>query len=517
MGSVRRRLTLVLATGFVVLTAGAGLCLDRVVASSLTAEFDEALSTKARTFRALTEQERDQIELDYTKETMPEFERAERPEYFQFWLDDGTVLLRSKGLGPAGDLPRTPSLSTAPSIRDVTLPDGRPGRVVQFAYVPRASGTTGEPEDAIDPEVIGKVTGKRALILAVARGREALDRTIGRVRTAILAVAAAAALLAVLLVWRALSSGFRPIDEISAQVERLDADRLGTRVDVPGTPRELARVVGQLNALLGRIEGAVERERRFTGNVAHELRTPIAELRALAAVGTRWPGDEASVEQYFRDVEAIAGRMERLVADLLLLARCQAGVERVERRPTSLREVVATAWSRHARAGAERGLRVTMDVPEDLEVETDASRLGVVLSNLLGNAVSHSRQGGEVRCVALRTGSRFQLDVANDAEPLDPEDLLHLTEPFWRKDSARSSEEHSGLGLALVAALGSLLRLEIRFSQDGDGTFRVRLDGDASDVAAPPGGGGDRGDPLDGPPKQALRWAPEIPSCGGSS
>jgi signal transduction histidine kinase len=509
MYSLRRRLLLVLATGFGVLTVGSGLVLSDVVAARITAEFDTVLLAKARAFVALTEQEAGQIELDYVPETMPEFERAERPEYFQYWLDDGTMLLRSRRL--LVDLPRHPALAAEPRIRDVTLPDGRPGRLIELAYVPKAGGAGGDPTPGPGPEAIGPAPAGHSVILVLARDRIDADRLIAGVRTAIFGVGGVALALAVLLVWRVLVAGFRPLDLVTAQVERLDADRLGARVALPRTPSELARVVLELNRLLDRLETSLERERRFAGNVAHELRTPLAELRTLAAVGARWPEDRASVTRFFDDVEAIAGRMEGVVTDLLLLARCHAGIESVAAQTVSLGEAVSTAWSRVSARKLLGPLRTDLGFclqgVEDVVIESDPGKLAMILTNLFGNAVSYASPNTEIRCSLRRTGARFQLEVANVAERLSPAELQRLAEPFWRKDEARSAEEHAGLGLTLVAALAALLGLEVRYAQDDDGTFRVVLTGAAQERRAVP-------TCAEGRPPHADRRAPALPTQG---
>jgi signal transduction histidine kinase len=183
--------------------------------------------------------------------------------------------------------------------------------------------------------------------------------------------------------------------------------------------------------------------------------------------------------RFFDDVNDIAGRMEGVIADLLLLARCQAGVEKAVSSPTSLRQVITSTWSRLAPSASSTGLRFRLDLPDDLVVESDPGKLAIVLANVLGNAVSYSRPNSEICCVGKKGGSRFQLDITNTADPLSPADLESLTNPFWRKSEARSSAEHAGLGLSVVSALAMLLRLDIGFDQDQNGTFRVRLAGRA--------------------------------------
>jgi signal transduction histidine kinase len=311
-------------------------------------------------------------------------------------------------------------------------------------------------------------------VMVVARSREQLDGLIASTRFAILGAGAAAALLAAILVWLAVTAGLRPVRTISEQVRTLHAENLRARVAAPGAPSELAPIVQQLNGLLARLEASFERERRFASHVAHELRTPIAELRSLAEVGGRWPEDLASTRRFFTDVHDIAGRMERVVVDLLLLARCHAGVEKAQRRPVRLAPLV------RSQPGADR---VEIDVPEDLVVDSDPGKLSLIVTNLLDNALAYATPGGSVRCGAEARDGRFQLEIVNPSGPLTEEDMRNLAEPFWRKDRARSPEGHSGLGLSLVAALAQLLGLEVSFRHEG-GLFRARLCGD---LAAPAG------------------------------
>jgi signal transduction histidine kinase len=471
--SVRRRLTIVLAAGTALVVLGAGLVLDRALRAQVTGEFDAALLARARALVALTEEEAGRIELDYVPETMPEFEREEAPDLFQFRLDDGRTLLRSRRL--EGDLPRL-GPPGEPGARDATLPGGRAVRVVEIAFVPRRGVPGNEAGEA--PPAEGDAA-RRGVLLAVARGRESLDPLLSRMRLAVLGVGALAALLAAVLVSGALAAGFRPIERVASQVRRIDAEGLGARVATDGVPAELVPVVLQVNALLARLDEAFERERRFTGHVAHELRTPIAELASLASVASRWPGDEASTARFFDDVGQVARGMERVVAHLLLLARCQAGAETARTEPTRLRDALASAWASLPSAARAAVPAPRLDVPDDLFLETDADKLAIVLGNVLGNALAHGRPGAEVRVTASRVGARFRLDVENAAAPLDAGDLDRVAEPFWRKDAARSPGEHAGLGLALVSALTALLGIEVRFEQDADGTFRVRLEGPA--------------------------------------
>ncbi len=462
MHSIRRRLMIALAIGVTALIAGAGLYAQGILARRAAEQFDETLLGKARALFALTEEEEGKIELDYKPGFLPGFEREDRPDHFQYRLDDGRPLVRSPRLAPTEDLPHSVEFPAEPIFREGPLASGATYRTVQIAFVPRSKG----------PLLPDRERGVRGVILVVGSDRAPLDRLIAQMRWTILGPAAAAILLALLLVWRMVASGLRPLDEISRQVGRLDAENLGARVALPRAPSELAPIVHQLNALLTRLEEAFHRERRFTGNVAHELRTPISELRTLAEVAGRWPEDSAT---FYGDVVAIASQMERIVADLLLLARCQAGVERVEPRAAPLRQIVEAGCSRLRDRAQEKGSSLRVEVAEDLAAASDPDKLAIIVGNLLENAVCHSPSQSEIRCAATREGPLVRLEICNRAAALAPEDLARLGEPFWRKDDARTPLGHSGLGLAIVTALAKLLRHEIAFTLDPDGTFRARL------------------------------------------
>jgi two-component system sensor histidine kinase QseC len=484
MYSIRRRLTGVLLGGLLLVLVGAGFWVREAVAGHLLGEFDAALLSRVRALAALTENEAGRIELDYEPDRMPEFEREDDPAWFQFWLDDGRVLLRSRHLRE--DLPLDGIRSEKARIFEVTLAGGVSARAALVYFLPGRTVDLGDEGDAIPAPMFPPAQEERGVFLAVARSRRDLDALVGRVDLTVLLAGVGAALLATLLVWRALLAAFRPIDAIARRVEELDAERLGERIDAPTRARELAPVVRQFNDLLARLDGAFARERRFTGNVAHELRTPIAELRSLASVATLWPQEEEARRRFFSDVKDIAGRMDALVADLLLLARCQGGAESARRVPVPLRDALLAAWKRLAERAAARRMRLELHASDVLVIESDPQKLSIVLGNLLANAVEHGLAGSSVRCVAEAQGSRFSLEVSNAGPPLTQEQMERLTEPFWRGEESRAAPEHAGLGLALVGALAPLLDLTVRFDQPQAGLFRVTLEGPVSEQAPQP-------------------------------
>jgi signal transduction histidine kinase len=474
MLSIRRRLIVSLLVGSGLLVLALGLGASAVIARRLRQEFDQALLAKARALVTLTKQRHGEVELDFADELMPEFEAPSRPEYFQLWLADGTLLERSRSL-ESRDLPRFKDLSGSTQYRDLRLPDGRPGRMVEIAFVPQQE-EDGDlfSETALDPTAPpGRL---RSAVLAVARGREQLEALIRSLYGATIGIALVLMAGIALLVHFAVRSGLAPLEEIRHQVQALDAERLDSRVALERPVRELAPVVEQLNALLARLGAAFERERRFASDVAHELRTPVAELRNLAEVGERWPEDREAVLAFFEDARSIARQMERTVSTLLALARCEGGIEQTEPGEISVSELLGEAWTALEPEAASRALRLELTAPA-APIVSDREKLHLIVANLLSNAVTYSPPGSTVACTARVEGGTLEITVANPAPHLAPADLPHLFERFWRKDAARSNGHHAGLGLALARSFATLLGFDLTARLGPGQQLELRLQG----------------------------------------
>jgi two-component system sensor histidine kinase QseC len=250
----------------------------------------------------------------------------------------------------------------------------------------------------------------------------------------------------------------------------VDAATLGTRVEVGPLPSELQPMVSRLNELLARLAAAFARERRFTATAAHELRTPLAELRSLAEVNLATPATEAERTESWQDVLATTRRMESLALKLLDLARTENGKAALSSESVVLRQAVATAWQGCAGCAAKRGVGIHSGIPEHLTVDTDPVLLGVVLSNLCANAAKHAPDGAMLHIDAAQAGNTTTLTFRNPAPDLTTDDISHLFERFWRKDAARTDGRHHGLGLALAAEFASLLggRLNAKLTAAGE-------------------------------------------------
>jgi signal transduction histidine kinase len=260
---------------------------------------------------------------------------------------------------------------------------------------------------------------------------------------------ASVVLFSAALTWVAARAALQPITTMRREVERIGLDDLHRRLEVPPSRDELRRLARTLNAMLARLDEAALRQRRFIADASHELRTPVAGLRAAVDVGMRH-FDRVDPSEVLGDVQHETDRLERLVVDLLDLARLAEARSGLAMSPVDLGDLVMDAVDRLHRTRP----CVTVDVRRVSRawVRGDGAALGRMVANLLDNA---ARYGDGRIDVALRTSGEDVHLVIDDNGPGVPEDQrCRIMEPFVRLDEARGHESGgTGLGLALVCGV----------------------------------------------------------------
>ena len=219
---------------------------------------------------------------------------------------------------------------------------------------------------------------------------------------------------------------------------------------------------------------AIQREREFTRAAAHELKTPLAVLRAHGEA-LREDIDAQKREQYLDVILDECDRMSALVGSLLELSRLEAGAG-LRREEVELSGLVRAVWDPLALPLERKGVSLTLEL-EEVRLAGDRERLREAAGNLASNALRHCTPGGAIRVTLKREGDRAVLAVYNDGEPIPAADLSHLFQPFYRGDKSRSRDSGgTGLGLAIVQAAVRAHGGECGAENTGSGvTFRLTL------------------------------------------
>jgi heavy metal sensor kinase len=269
-----------------------------------------------------------------------------------------------------------------------------------------------------------------------------------------------------------------PIDRLTRAAAAIGADDLARRLEPPPQLDEVGRLALTFNGMLDRLERAFRRQRQFTADAAHELRTPLAMLASQVDVLLERPRQADEYRRALASMREDMSRLNVLVSELLTLARADAGQQALGREWLALDTLVEDVLTAMAPLAESRGVRLAHANGKEAAVEGDQTRLTQLLINLLDNAVKYTPAGGAVT-VAVRSEAPWAVvEVADTGVGIAPEHLGRLFERFYRADPARArADGGAGLGLAIsqwiVQAHGGEIAVA---SQPGRGTVvTVRL------------------------------------------
>jgi signal transduction histidine kinase len=444
--SIRARLALRIVIGGGALLALLFSALDLLIDYQLHSRFDEALVARGRQMAA--DPGGGARMAHDMRRGWPEFRAGSHTDYYQLWNAAGVTVARS-GSSDGQDLAQPPRpVDDAAVLYDLRLPDGHRGRAAAF---PVADGQ----------------------LFVIASEREALDVLEARIHFALVAGVGIALVLMVTLSHAAVRAGLRPLEAFGrgAAARALNPETPATPASP--LPDELRPIGAALDNAFAELTRALLRERRFARDLAHELRTPLAELFSL--LETTQPADEASRGRLALAASTLTG-MSRIVDGLLALARYEAGIDAPVVEPVELAGAVRTQCRAAEPRALGRGLALDVRLDPELWVMGDALLIERILANLLGNAIDHSPAGSRIEVFCWQQEEAVTLVISNAAPDLDATDVARLGERHFRPSRGAPGSAHAGLGLALCAALADQIDLRLAFDLH-DGRLWVKLGG----------------------------------------
>jgi len=461
--SLRTRLLIGVVSAVLLLLSLFSIGIYTAIRDALLGQFDVSLVSMAQVLAASLEVDANEIELELEVQQMPEFQDRERPTHYQVWRMDGTVVAKSPLLKNT-DLPRLEGSVIKPAFEEIKGRGGRVERVVGFSFLPRLSDSNDKP-----PET-------ESLMLAVARDSTEILSQLSFLRWVLLVASASVTVLSVLVAFMVVHQGLRPLNAIAAEIAAIKEDELSTRVGAAAAPRELLPIKDRLNELLSRLEAAFKRERRFTADVAHELRTPIAGMRSMIEVTAARDRDKDEYEKVLSDCHVIVENMQTMVNDLLMLARLDAQQISFQTEQIRLGELMSSCWRPVCDKALQRQILFENRIPPETTCQSDPEYLSMIFSNLLGNAVEYADDTGQIWATACRMDDSVEVAVSNTGCHLTGEQVSQVFDRFWRGDSARSETgTHCGLGLALVQRLAKALGGQATAELQPGGILTIRL------------------------------------------
>ncbi len=390
--------------------------------------------------------------------------------YIQVIRGDGSVARQSQNLGEQrlpldADLLAI-NLRNQPAFKTLVFENGVRLRMVSVPISWRE-------------EVVGAVQVGQPLIEVDATLHRVLILLMGGIIVTIVVAGG----VGLLMSWLAL----RPIDRITQTTGQIvRAQDLGRRLPVPATDDEVGRLVSTFNAMLERLDRLFQAQQRLGADVSHELRTPLTTIRGNVDLLRRGAADDPTERAAALDaIEGEVSRMNRLVADLLLLAQAEAGMQ-LEKQPVELDTLILEVYRQAQLMSATQfplGERVTIRLGHEDQamIEGDPDRLKQLLLNLIDNALKYTPPGGTVTLSLYRDQEWVRVTVEDTGVGISPDVLPHIFDRFYR--AQREGRKGVGLGLSIASwiaeAHGGRLSVE---SEVGQGTkFTLWLPTEAVD------------------------------------
>jgi two-component system heavy metal sensor histidine kinase CusS len=245
--------------------------------------------------------------------------------------------------------------------------------------------------------------------------------------------------------------GTRPLREVSETARSISSSTLNERIRTEGYPSEIASLAGTFNAMLQRLEDSFVRLSRFSADIAHELRTPVNNIRGESEVALARP---RSMEEYRETLGSCleeSVRLSELIESLLFLARSESPGDHLKRKRQNIGTLLSGVQEYYDAAASEAGVRLHLDCEGEVIGDVDGPLLQRALGNLVSNALAHTPVGGTVLLTAVQQPQQVRIEVRDTGSGIPSESLPKVFDRFYRADSARTRHSGgSGLGLSIM-------------------------------------------------------------------
>lgn len=286
-----------------------------------------------------------------------------------------------------------------------------------------------------------------------------------------------ACLIAIATIWLAIYRGHSPIRRISQDIRRINSRQLHIRLNLKQIPTELIPLASAFNEMIGRLEDGFKRLSNYSGDIAHELRTPITNLTTQTQVAlSKTRTNDAYREVLYSNLEEYE-RMSKMISNMLFLAQADSHLIQPDKKPVRLVQELQNLYEFFEAWAEENGVIIVIEGEPDITLNGDTLMLRRAFSNLLSNAIRHTEHGQTIRITVYSSANTVSISISNPG-PSIPQELLHrLFERFYRPDASRQRNgEGAGLGLAIVKTIVSLHSGTIQAtSEEGLINFQIML------------------------------------------
>ncbi len=446
--SLHHRLLLLVGACSAATLAISGIIVCLLVESQLWSQFDGALRDRLYNLTQLVEQDTEKVDFEWNESEALSTPLLDPDARVTCWCAGQVIEVVPDGATP---LPKLAS-SPASKVHSIVL-DGQPARAAVIQFVPRTEGSLA-------------ISAPKTVTVAIARPTQSVLSVIKIIRWSLVAAAAFGMLLTSLGAWIAVARGLLPIRLATSQIARVTPECLNRKIDEISTqPVELQPLLSTINQLLDQLRIAMDRERALSSEIAHELRTPLAGLRAKLDVALSRPRSATELQQTIQECSGIVEQTSSMIENLMATIVAASGTT-VAGESVKLSAIIEEIILQFDERMTERGLSVIHHIDEGVFLPMGELSARTVINNLVDNAVCYADADTVIDLECQRVGDVAHFRIRNHVRDFPEGQVERVFERFWRVDDARSnSEHHSGLGLALAKRLVELSsgRIEARY------------------------------------------------------
>ena len=434
------RLTAAYASAGLVLVFLSTLSLYWVLNAELNRSTELFLKDKVNVLRTMLVERPDDDEGLHEEVELESASRRYEQFYIRLLDNDGKPMLMTPGMAAKLDLAQLSMLlqRRKGSAMSVT---GRDGKIFRAISVESPVGK--------DPH--------RIVTMQIAVDVSQTEDLLRRFRFWFWLIFAGLVLLFPFIGYQIARQGIRPVEEIATTARRITSTHLGERIHAEGYPQELAALALTFNNMLDGLESSFERISRFSADIAHDLRTPVNNIRGEAEVAL---ARARTIEEYRDALESSleeAVRLSELIGNLLFLARTESPLTHIQLTSTDVMPLLDGVREYYDASAADVGVTLALAAGEPVFAELDRTLLQRAVGNLVANAVAHTPEGGTVTLSARAHGSEVCLEISDTGTGIPPEALPRVFDRFYRVDSSRSKASGgTGLGLSIVQGIMQL-------------------------------------------------------------
>lgn len=311
--------------------------------------------------------------------------------------------------------------------------------------------------------------------IEVAMDREHTESVLASYRARLWLICGVSLILCSLAGYLIAASGMRPIAKITRTAAHIRSSTLHERIETFGLPAELAGLAATFNSMLDRLEHSFAHVSQFSDDVAHELRTPINNLRGEIEVALSNLRSGEDYREILGSCLEECTRIGRLIQTLLFLARSDTSTEVLQRESVDVTQELAKVEAYYGAAAADAGVTLRVASGSSLSARLDRMLFQQAVGNLVSNAIAHTPPGGTVSVVAGAAENRLTVKVSDTGCGIAAEHLPRVFDRFYRVDRARGSSHNVGLGLAVVKSIATRHGGEVEIDSEPDRGTEVRL------------------------------------------